>query len=92
MSSASPPPTLSLILGSFLGESSALESEREDLVRRLGVVHLFVVSGLHVGLLLIALLRLFRPLGAAGQASPWQGCGPMSALQAPRLLQFVPAS
>ena len=62
------PPTLSLILGSFLGESSALESEREDLVRRLGVVHLFVVSGLHVGLLLIALLRLFRPLGAAGQA------------------------
>ena len=35
---------------------------------RLGVVHLFVVSGLNVGLLLIALLRLFRPLGAAGQA------------------------
>ena len=62
------PRTFSLILGSFLGESSALESEREDLVRRLGVVHLFVVSGLHVGLLLIALLRLFRPLGAAGQA------------------------
>ena len=61
------PRTLSLILGSFLGESSALESAREDLVRRLGVVHLFVVSGLHVGLLLIALLRLFRPLGAAGQ-------------------------
>ncbi len=62
------PRALGLILGAFLGESSALESEREDLVRRLGVVHLFVVSGLHVGLLFVALLRLLRPLGAAGQA------------------------
>ena len=61
------PRTLPLILGSFLGESSALDSEKRSQVRRLGVLHLFVVSGLHVGLLLIALLGLLRPLGTAGQ-------------------------
>ena len=59
--------TLPLILGSFLGESSALDNETRNQVRRLGVLHLFVVSGLHVGLLLIALLGLLRPLGRAGQ-------------------------
>ena len=61
------PRTLPLILGSFLGESSALDREQRNQVRRLGVLHLFVVSGLHVGLLLIPLLSLLRPLGRTGQ-------------------------
>ncbi len=60
--------TLQLVLAAFLGESTALEENRKASVRRLGVLHLFVVSGLHIGMLLVSLRRLMHPLRAPGKA------------------------
>ncbi len=46
-----------------LGEKNALPERVEVLLRRLGISHLFVISGLHVGLLYVLLLGTLNRLG-----------------------------
>ncbi len=86
------PRALPLILGSFLGESSALDNQKRKQARCLGVLHLFVVSGLHVGLLVIALLGLLRHLAGRDSCWCWPACGPMLEWRVPRLRRFAPVS
>ncbi len=55
-----------LLLGVSLGRRPSWEGEQRSRLERLGILHLFVVSGFHVSLLVTLLHRLLRPLGRGG--------------------------
>lgn len=61
-----PEPVGAFVDSALLGKATVLTPERWDLLRRSGLVHLFVVSGFHVGLLLYTLHRALRPFGLGG--------------------------
>jgi competence protein ComEC len=57
------PQTLSLYLGMLLGEKAVLSDEQQNAFMRSGTFHIFSISGLHVGVIAVALqcmLRLLR--------------------------------
>ena len=60
------PPTLSLYLAMLLGEKAVLSAEQQNAFMRSGTFHIFSISGLHVGVIALAiyavcnLLRLPR--------------------------------
>ena len=58
---------LKLIFSVFLGDQRILEQEDKDLIGRLGVYHLFVVSGFHVSVVVLLLHWLFHSLGLPGR-------------------------
>ena len=58
--------TLKLLLGVFLGRKYSLEERERTLIKDLGILHLFVVSGFHVSLLLLITHGVFRLLGRFG--------------------------
>jgi len=66
------PQTASLYLAMLLGEKAVLSAEQENAFMRSGTFHIFSISGLHVGVIAMALyatgsfLRLPRPVAAAG--------------------------
>jgi competence protein ComEC len=66
------PQTASLYLAMLLGEKAVLSAEQENAFMRSGTFHVFSISGLHVGVIALALyatgnfLRLPRPVAAAG--------------------------
>jgi len=59
---AAHPDTLSLYLGILLGEKAVLSPEQQNAFMRSGTFHIFSVSGLHVGVISIALQGLLRTL------------------------------
>ncbi len=66
------PQTASLYLAMLLGEKAVLSTEQENAFMRSGTFHIFSISGLHVGVIALALyvtggfLRLPRPVAAVG--------------------------
>jgi len=66
------PQTASLYLAMLLGEKAVLSAEQENAFMRSGTFHIFSISGLHVGVIALALyatgsvLRIPRPVAAAG--------------------------
>ncbi len=66
------PQTASLYLAMLLGEKAVLSAEQENAFMRSGTFHIFSISGLHVGVIALALyvtgnlLRLPRPVAAVG--------------------------
>ncbi len=56
------PPTLSLYLGMLLGEKAVLSPAQQNAFMRSGTYHIFSISGLHVGVIAVALLSLLRVL------------------------------
>jgi competence protein ComEC len=78
-------PQTQFVLSLFLGRGKALKEVDVDDLKRLGILHIFVVSGSHVSLLLICLHLVFGRLGGAGKivtlAGVWAyiaivGCAP----------------
>ncbi len=49
-----------LAAGLLLGEKSGIEAEMKDQFRRLGIIHILAVSGLHVGFVLLVLTVLAK--------------------------------
>ena len=79
------PKQVQFLLSLFLGRSKALQEIDTDALKRLGILHIFVVSGSHVSLVLLYLHFLFRWFGASGRiaalAGVWSyilivGCAP----------------
>jgi len=79
------PTQVQFLLSLFLGRSKALQEIDTDALKRLGILHIFVVSGSHVSLVLLYLHFFFRWFGAAGRiaalAGVWSyilivGCAP----------------
>jgi competence protein ComEC len=62
------PKQVQFVLSLFLGRSKALQEIDTDALKRLGILHIFVVSGSHVSLVLLYLHFLFRWFGVAGRA------------------------
>jgi len=56
-----------LVLSLFLGRDKALNELDTNSIRRLGILHIFVVSGSHVSLLLACLHFALARLGATGR-------------------------
>lgn len=56
-----------LMLGAFLGRRRLFDPPDLEIVKRLGVFHLFVVSGFHVSLVAAAFHLLFRRLRGLGR-------------------------
>ncbi len=56
-----------LARSAFLGERRVLDGEDRRLIRRLGIIHLFVVSGFHVSLVALAFHFFFGAWGWAGR-------------------------
>ncbi len=54
------PETLSLYLAMLLGEKAELSSEQQNAFMRSGTFHIFSISGLHVGVIALALQSLLR--------------------------------
>lgn len=57
---ALPPPQARLARALALGESRALDQEQRGAFRRTGTAHLFAVSGLHLGLVVLLVFALAR--------------------------------
>ncbi|MGH9341663.1 MAG: ComEC/Rec2 family competence protein [Acidobacteriota bacterium] len=58
---------LKLILSVFLGHKKALEDFDKELIQQLGILHIFVVSGLHVSILIGFLHLILHGWGRAGR-------------------------
>lgn len=56
------PPIASLYLAMVLGEKTMLASDQQDAFMRSGTFHIFSVSGLHVGVIALALYAVFSLL------------------------------
>lgn len=63
--------TTAVIRAMALGVSSEAAEEIEDAFRNSGTLHVFAVSGLHVGLLGVIALALLRQIGLRRSASLW---------------------
>ncbi|HUT77674.1 MAG TPA: ComEC/Rec2 family competence protein, partial [Polyangia bacterium] len=57
---ALPPPQARLARALSLGESRALDQDQREAFRRTGTAHLFAVSGLHLGLMVLLVFALTR--------------------------------
>ncbi|MBD3316759.1 MAG: DUF4131 domain-containing protein, partial [Chitinivibrionales bacterium] len=51
-----------ILLAAFLGEKDELASTTRDLYRSAGIYHLLAISGLHVGMLIAAVMLVLGPL------------------------------
>lgn len=69
------PETAAVIRAMALGVSAEADDEIEDAFRNSGTLHVFAVSGLHVGLLGVIALALMRQLGMRRGASLWLTVG-----------------
>ncbi|GEM_PF-1761885 len=58
---------LTLVLSLFLGRDKSLDNLDTNAIRRLGILHIFVVSGSHISLLLVCLHFALRRLGRSGR-------------------------
>ncbi len=62
------PVTQRLILNVLFGQHRLLEAAEKTRLKKLGIFHLFVVSGFHVAVVVFFLHTLVRPLGPIGKA------------------------
>jgi len=69
------PETAAVIRAMALGVSAEADDEIEDAFRNSGTLHVFAVSGLHVGLLGVIALALMRQLGLRRGVSLWVTVG-----------------
>lgn len=58
--------SLKLILSVFFGRKKVLEDFDKNLIKTLGILHIFVVSGFHITVVVFALHLFFRHLGLWG--------------------------
>lgn len=68
------PLSISIIETMLLGERSSLDRDIKTLFSKAGVIHLFAISGLHVGLLMLLFREIFRPLLYLPHGKLWQSC------------------
>ncbi len=61
------PNQLKLVLSVFLGQNKELEDKDFNLLKTLGIYHLFVVSGFHVSIIVLFLHWCFRRWGLPGR-------------------------
>ena len=66
------PTTIALLKTILLGERNSLDYSTRDEFAKAGVVHLFAISGLHIGLLMLFFQTLFWPLTAFPKGKLWQ--------------------
>ncbi len=59
--------TGAFIIGAIFGDKSAMSEEMKTISSRLGIAHLFAVSGLHVGVIAAAVSFLLKKLGVSGR-------------------------
>ena len=69
------PTTIALLKTILLGERNSLDHSIRDEFAKAGVVHLFAISGLHIGLLMLFFQTLFWPLTALPKGRLWQTIG-----------------
>ncbi|MDO4539854.1 MAG: ComEC/Rec2 family competence protein [Syntrophomonadaceae bacterium] len=74
------PQEAAVLLGMVLGQREAIDEERYTDFQNTGVVHLFSVSGLHVGFLMLSLAVLVLYASLVGWPVPVTRAGIMSAL------------
>lgn len=55
-------PSAGLLQAIFLGDRSTLDPEFKEQLKRIGITHLFAISGFHIGILYLILLTLFKSL------------------------------
>jgi len=67
------PRQVQFLLSLFLGRSKSLQEIDTEALKRLGILHIFVVSGSHVSLVLLSLHFFFRWFGLAGKAATLAG-------------------
>lgn len=67
------PQQVQFLFSLFLGRSKALQEIDTDALKRLGILHIFVVSGSHVSLVLLYLHFLFLWLGPLGRIAALGG-------------------
>lgn len=65
------PQTVAVLRAMALGMSASADDEIEDAFRNSGTLHVFAVSGLHVGLLGVIVLMLLRQTGTPRAMSLW---------------------
>lgn len=65
------PQTVAVLRAMALGVSAEADDEIEDAFRNSGTLHVFAVSGMHVGLLGLIALMLLRQLGTPRALSLW---------------------
>lgn len=68
---ASSPKTAALIHALVYGDRSSVDASVIEAYQRLGIIHLLAVSGLHVGLLTLAMNSLLLRLGVTRERSLW---------------------
>jgi len=97
------PQTLSLYLAMLLGEKAVLSTEQQNAFMRSGTFHIFSISGLHVGVIALAIHSVFsllrlprRPAVAVGLVVLWlyvqiTGASP-PAMRAFFMIAFLSAS
>ncbi|MGB0367370.1 MAG: ComEC/Rec2 family competence protein [Flavobacteriaceae bacterium] len=66
------PQTIAILKTILLGERNSLDNYTREEFAKAGVVHLFAISGLHVGLLMLFFQILFRPLSSFPKGKLWQ--------------------
>jgi competence protein ComEC len=74
------PQTIAILKTILLGERSSLNASTRDEFAKAGVVHLFAISGLHVGLLMLFFQTLFRPLVSLPRGKLWQNIAVLACL------------
>ena len=76
------PQTIAILKTILLGERNSLDNYTREEFAKAGVEHLFAISGLHVGLLMLFFQILFRPLSSFPKGKLWQNTGVLACLWA----------
>ena len=74
------PETIVILKTILLGERNSLDHSTRDDFAKAGVVHLFAISGLHIGLLMLFFQAIFHPLKRLPRGRLWQNIGVLACL------------
>ena len=76
------PETIVILKTILLGERNSLDNSTRDDFAKAGVVHLFAISGLHIGLLMLFFQAIFYPFRRLPRGRLWQNIGVLACLWA----------